>query len=225
MISIRNLSKNFGDHRILDDVSLEIAKGETVVLLGPSGSGKTTLLRCVNGLERPDSGEIEVDGIVVRAADPLARRTAALRDIRLRCGFVFQQFHLFPHLTVMQNLVLAPQQVKGVAGEDARELARDLLGQLGLGASADKRITKLSGGEQQRVAIARALAMQPEYLLYDEPTSSLDGDRAREIWRLMSELAQKGQTQVIVTHQEELPRAIACRVVRIRDGRIEHVNG
>ena len=220
MISIRNLCKALGGRPVLDGATLEIPKGETVVVLGPSGSGKTTLLRCIVGLERADSGEIEVDGICLRADDPPATRAARLRAVRAHCGMVFQQFHLFPHLDVLRNLTLAPMRVKGISAEDARRDALELLEGVGLRDFASTRITKLSGGEQQRVAIARALAMEPEYLLYDEPTSSLDRERAREVWKLMEKLAGDGQTQVVVTHQEELTRAIPCRVVNMRDGRV-----
>ena len=189
-------------------------------LLGPSGSGKTTLLRCLIGLEWPDDGEFEVDRICVRADDGPIRTATRLRAIRLRCGIVFQQFHLFPHLDVVRNLTLGPVQVKGEAPEKAAQDALDLLDDVGLKDFASKRITKLSGGEQQRVAIARALAMEPEYLLYDEPTSSLDRRRALEVWKLMEKLAREGQTQVVVAHQEELTRAVPCRVVNMREGRI-----
>jgi polar amino acid transport system ATP-binding protein len=147
-----------------------------------------------------------------------------LREIRLRCGFVFQQFHLFPHLTVLHNLLLAPTRVKNLSRLAAEEIATNLLNQVGLENKATQRPGTLSGGEQQRVAIARALAMQPAYLLYDEPTSSLDRDRAREIWKIMRNLAQGGQTQIIVTHQEELVKEVPCRVLGMRDGKIEQIS-
>ncbi|MCX7625900.1 MAG: amino acid ABC transporter ATP-binding protein [Candidatus Sumerlaeaceae bacterium] len=220
MISVRNITKAFGSSRVLDGVSLEVARGETVVLLGPSGSGKSTLLRCIVGLEKINSGEIEVDGVVLSpdlTAKEYERRS---HEIRLRCGLLFQQFHLFPHLTVLQNLTLAPIRVRGASREEAEQKAMALLHKLGLADKARMRPGKLSGGEQQRVAIARALAMRPDYLLYDEPTSSLDLDRAREIWRLMGDLARQGQAQLVVTHQYELANAVACRVVKISGGRI-----
>ncbi|MGB9691052.1 MAG: amino acid ABC transporter ATP-binding protein [Candidatus Sumerlaeaceae bacterium] len=220
MISVRNITKLFGAHGVLHGVSLEVVRGETVVLLGPSGSGKSTLLRCIVGFERFDAGEIEVDGIVVSADLPPIEREQRFHEIRLRCGLLFQQFHLFPHLTVMQNLTLAPLHVRKIPREQAERRAMALLEQLGLATKAHMRPGKLSGGEQQRVAIARALAMEPAYLLYDEPTSSLDVDRAREIWKLMGELARQGQAQLVVTHQYELANALPCRVVRITDGRI-----
>jgi ABC-type polar amino acid transport system ATPase subunit len=221
MITLRSLHKQFGSQIIIEDVSLEVQRGETVVLLGPSGSGKTTLLRCINGLEHFDSGEVEVDGVVVRAGMTARERLSALRAIRQKCGYVFQQFNLFPHKTVLQNLMLAPCVVKGMPEEAARQIASDLLELVGLSEKASERPHRLSGGEQQRVAIARALAMHPEYLLYDEPTSSLDAARAREIWTMMRQLADAGQTQLIVTHQEELTRAIPCRVLRMNRGRLE----
>lgn len=223
MISVQKLTKKFGDHLVLDEVSLEVNRGETVVLLGPSGSGKTTLLRCIVGLEPFDDGQIELDGIEVRPGmrpSELARR---FHEIRLRCGLLFQQLHLFPHLTVLENLTLAPIHVKKLPPTEAAKLADHLLEKLGLQGKARMRPNKLSGGEQQRVAIARALAMEPNYLLYDEPTSSLDPDRARDIWQIMSQLAAQGQAQLVVTHQRELTQAIPCRVLRIEHGRLNVV--
>lgn len=220
MISVRNITKAFGNHRVLDGVSLEVARGETVVLLGPSGSGKSTLLRCIIGLERIDSGEIEVDGIVLTPTLTAKEFDMRSHEIRLRCGLLFQQFHLFPHLTVLENLTLAPVLVRKMPRHEAEQMALSLLEKLGLQGKTHMRPGKLSGGEQQRVAIARALAMKPDYLLYDEPTSSLDLERAREIWALMSALAREGQAQLVVTHQYELAREVPCRVVRIAEGHI-----
>lgn len=219
MISVRNLSKRFGTHHVLDGLDLQVNRGETFVLLGPSGCGKTTLLRCLNGLEWPDSGEIEVDGIVLRPELPQDEKIRNVRAIRQKCGMVFQQFHLFPHYSVLENLTLAPVHVKNVGVAEARDIALRLLDQMGLASLADQKPSKLSGGEQQRVAIARALAMQPDYLLYDEPTSSLDSARAVEIWSIMRQLAKQGQTQVIVTHQQQLARELPCRVVQIEGGK------
>jgi ABC-type polar amino acid transport system ATPase subunit len=220
MISVRSLSKYFGNHVVLDGVCLDVAQGETVALLGSSGSGKTTLLRCLNGLERPDSGEFEVNGILVTDSDTARARIAKMREIRLRCGFVFQQFNLFPHRTVLDNITLAPIHVRGLTREEACSRALGLLAQVGLSQAAHKRPSKLSGGEQQRVAIARAMAMRPDVLLYDEPTSSLDAERAHEIWEIMRQLAAVGQTQLVVTHQEELATSVADRVVRLRNGHV-----
>lgn len=219
MISVRNLSKRFATHRVLDRVSLDVARGETVVLLGPSGSGKSTLLRCIVGLEHAEDGEIEVDGIVVTADLNPAEREHRFHEIRLRCGLLFQQFHLFPHLTVLENLTLAPVHVRRSPLFQARGRAMELLARLGVAEKAHLRPGQLSGGEQQRVAIARALAMEPAYLLYDEPTSSLDRERAQEIWQLMADLAREGQAQLVVTHQSELAHAIPCRIVHIAEGR------
>lgn len=219
MISVRSLSKRFGTHQVLDGLDLQVNRGETFVLLGPSGCGKTTLLRCLNGLEWPDSGEIEVDGIALRPDMARDEKIRNVRAIRQKCGMVFQQFHLFPHYAVLDNLTLAPIHVKKMKAADARENGMRLLDQVGLSAAANMKPSKLSGGEQQRVAIARALAMQPDYLLYDEPTSSLDSARAMEIWSIMRELAKQGQTQVIVTHQQQLAQELPCRVVRIENGK------
>jgi polar amino acid transport system ATP-binding protein len=220
MITISNLSKSFAGKPALRQVSLQVNRGETLVLLGHSGSGKSTLLRCLLGLTRFDSGEIQVDGVNMRADMPAAERRAAVAQIRTRCGFVFQQYHLFPHLTVEENLSLAPVHVGRVDKAAARSRSAELLRSVGLEHKLNNRPHQLSGGEQQRVAVARALAMQPEYLLYDEPTSALDSQRAGEMWKLMAALAAAGQTQIIVTHQEQIQGALPCRVVRMADGKI-----
>lgn len=221
MIAVRGLSKSYGKHRVLDNVSVEIQRGETVALLGPSGSGKTTLLRCLNGLEKFDAGEVEVDGIILRVGERGRDYERRLREIRCRCGFVFQQYQLFPHKSVLENITMAPVNVKRIAREQAIREALALLEQVGLRDKAHQFPGRLSGGEQQRVAITRALALHPDYLLYDEPTSALDPARAYEVWGLMNRLRESGQTQVIVTHQEELTRHVECRVVRMSGGRIE----
>jgi ABC-type polar amino acid transport system ATPase subunit len=220
MIRVRNLSKIFGQNKVLDGVNLTVEQGETVALLGPSGSGKTTLLRCLNGLERFTSGEVEVDNILLYPPGEDPQEQEKLAKIRLCCGFVFQQYHLFPHMSVLANVALAPIHVQGLPKAKAEGIALELLDRVGLGAKATSKPARLSGGEQQRVAIARALALQPKYLLYDEPTSALDPDRARDMWELMGRLAQDGQTQVIVTHQTELTTHIPCRVVRMKAGQI-----
>lgn len=220
MITVRNLTKRFGGQTVLDGIDLEVAKGETVALLGPSGSGKTTLLRCLNGLERFDEGEVDIDGVTVRATDTESTRQARLTEVRRRCGFVFQQYHLFPHRSVLRNVTLAPMNVLGDSREAAESRAMELLAKVGLADKAGHRTARCSGGEQQRVAIARALAMRPDYLLYDEPTSALDPSRAQEMWGIMRTLAEAGQTQIVVTHQEELTQAVACRVVRMAGGRL-----
>jgi polar amino acid transport system ATP-binding protein len=220
MIRIKNLSKVFGSQTVLKGVSLEINPGETVALLGPSGSGKTTLLRCINGLERFSEGEVEVDGVSLYPAGVDEGHEQRLAEIRLRCGFVFQQFHLFPHMTALANVALAPIHVLKTPRATAESRALEILASMGLENKAHNRPFRLSGGEQQRVAIARALAMSPRVLLYDEPTSALDPERARDMWEIMSRLASEGQTQVIVTHQVELTNHIPCRVVRMRAGEI-----
>lgn len=191
-----------------------------MALLGPSGSGKTTLLRCLVGLERFDAGEVEVAGIVVCAQDGENDYQDRLRSIRQRCGLVFQQYHLFPHMNVLQNLALAPVHARGMRREEAERMGMELLEQVGLGVKATQRPGKLSGGEQQRVAIARALAMRPDCLLYDEPTSALDAERAQEIWSIMRVLSGQGYTQLIVTHQEKLAETLQCRILRMSQGRV-----
>jgi ABC-type polar amino acid transport system ATPase subunit len=221
MITVRNLHKRFGSTPVFERVSFDVERGETLVVFGPSGSGKTTLLRCLVGLESFDSGSIGIDGVTVDPRTPKHERAGCFLRIRQACGFVFQQYLLFPHLSVLENLMLGPIHAKRMDRDEARRLSLDLLRQVGLADKADARPHRLSGGEQQRVAIARAQAMQPSYILYDEPTSSLDGQRAREIWGIMRRLSQTGQTQVVVTHQEELTRAMPCRVVRMNDGRLE----
>jgi ABC-type polar amino acid transport system ATPase subunit len=220
MIRIKNLGKIYGEQRVLDGVNLEVHPGETVALLGPSGSGKTTLLRCINGLERFTEGEIEVDGVSLFPPGERVDHESSLRKVREMCGFVFQQFHLFPHLTAISNITLAPIHVKKLPRTEAEKLALDLLRSMGLEHKARQKPSRLSGGEQQRVAIARALALKPRFLLYDEPTSALDPERARDMWEIMSRLASEGQTQIIVTHQIELTHHIPCRVIRMKAGRI-----
>jgi general L-amino acid transport system ATP-binding protein len=220
MIRIKQVTKIFGTQRVLDQVSLDVNSGETVALLGPSGSGKTTLLRCINGLERFTEGEIEMDGVSLFPPGTLVDHDRSLAQIRLMCGFVFQQFHLFPHMSALANVALAPINVQKIPRPQAESHALELLRTMGLEHRADQRPSRLSGGEQQRVAIARALALRPRVLLYDEPTSALDPQRAREMWQIMSRLASEGQTQVIVTHQVELTNHIPCRVVRMSAGKV-----
>jgi len=225
MISISSLSKSYAEKPALDNVSLTVARGETVVILGHSGSGKSTLLRCLIGLTRFESGIIQVDDIEVNPAMSADSRRAAIQKIRHRCGTVFQQYHLFPHLTVLENITLAPVYVAKTAAVSAQSYGMELLKNLGLESKASDRPHQLSGGEQQRVAIARALALNPQYLLYDEPTSALDPPRAREMWKLMANLAEKGQTQVVVTHQEQIQDALPCRIVRMDKGKVINDSG
>jgi len=223
MISIISLSKSYAGKPALDNVSLTVARGETVVILGHSGSGKSTLLRCLIGLARFESGFIQVDDIRVDPAMSTESRRSAIQKIRHRCGTVFQQYHLFPHLTILENITLAPVHAGRISSAKAQASALELLHNLGLESKASHRPHQLSGGEQQRVAIARALALDPHYLLYDEPTSALDPPRARDMWKLMANLAEKGQTQIIVTHQEQIQDALPCRIVRMEKGKIVEV--
>ena len=198
----------------LRQASLSVAKGEVVVIVGPSGSGKSTLLRTFNGLEAITAGEIVVDGHV------LHQRSADLRSLRQRVGMVFQQFNLFPHLTALQNLMLAPVKVLGLAAGDAEQRARTLLAKVGLAEKADAYPAQLSGGQQQRVAIARALAMQPAVMLFDEPTSALDPEMVGEVLEVMKQLAGEGMTMCVVTHEMGFARAVADRVIFMDRGEI-----
>ena len=214
MISIRNLKKSFGDLHVLKGIDLDVRRGEKVVVLGPSGSGKSTMLRCINALEDADSGTITVDGVEVTS-----RRTNINR-LREHLGMVFQRFNLFPHKTALQNVMLAPMNVKGVPEKEAKEKAVKLLNQVGLGDKLDSYPAKLSGGQQQRVAIARALAMEPKMMLFDEPTSALDPELVGDVLNVMKELAEEGMTMLVVTHEMGFAREVADRVVFMYDGAI-----
>jgi ABC-type polar amino acid transport system ATPase subunit len=223
VIAIRDLCKRHGAVEILRDLSFAVDKGEVAAIIGPSGGGKSTLLRCVNGLETFEKGEIRVGGDVLKAdADPKSR-AALLRSIRRRVGFVFQQFHLFPHLDAIGNVIEAPLHVLGKSRDEAIAEAERLLEKVGLLHKKDAFVHQLSGGQQQRVAIARALAMQPDVLLLDEPTSALDPLMASDVMAVLSDLAKAGQTMVVVTHQLGLVRAVAHTVHVFADGsRAEH---
>jgi len=214
MISVRQLSKSFGTHRVLDDVSLDIAKGEVVCIIGASGSGKSTLLRCMNGLESYDAGELTIDGRLIRREDP------HIHELRTAVGMVFQRFNLFPHRTALQNVIEGPIYVKKVPGELARAEGRALLEKVGLGDKLDAYPSRLSGGQQQRVAIARSLAMKPEVILFDEPTSALDPELVGEVLKVMQQLAEEGMTMVVVTHEMGFAREVADRVLFLDQGRI-----
>ena len=214
MISVRHLSKSFGAHRVLDDVSLDIDKGEVVCIIGASGSGKSTLLRCMNGLESYESGELTIDGQLIRRGD---RNIHALRT---EVGMVFQRFNLFPHRTALQNVTEGPIFVKKVPAEQARAEGRALLGKVGLGDKLDAYPAKLSGGQQQRVAIARSLAMKPKVMLFDEPTSALDPELVGDVLKVMQQLAEEGMTMVVVTHEMGFAREVANRVLFLDQGRI-----
>jgi glutamate/aspartate transport system ATP-binding protein len=214
MISIRGVTKSYGPFRALEGCSLEVAKGEVVVVCGPSGSGKSTLVKCVNGLERFERGEILVAGVSV--GDP---RTDLPR-LRARLGMVFQHFELFPHMTVLENLGLAQVKVLGRSRAEAAERSLALLDRVGLRSQAGKHPGQLSGGQQQRVAIARALAMDPLCMLFDEPTSALDPEMINEVLDVMVELAKEGMTMMVVTHEMGFARRVAQRVVFMDEGRI-----
>lgn len=214
IISIKGLRKSYGDFEVLHGIDLEIGEGEVVCVIGPSGSGKSTLIRCINHLEGFSSeSTIHVDGIKVE-------RGRALAQVRAEVGMVFQSFNLFPHLTVLKNVMLAPMRVRGTTMADAAQKARELLTRVGISEQSDKYPEQLSGGQQQRVAIARALAMEPRVLLFDEPTSSLDPEMVGEVLDVMRKLAGTGVTMIVVTHEMGFARQVADRVIFMDDGRI-----
>ena len=214
MIDVRGVSKSFGSLRVLKDISTQVDAGEVVVVIGPSGSGKSTLLRCVNRLETVDSGEVVVDGQSM--SDPRLDVNRARRDI----GVVFQSFNLFPHLSVMGNLTLAPMDVLKLDRKTAEARARALLEKVGIPEKADARPNQLSGGQQQRVAIARALCMQPKIMLFDEPTSALDPEMIKEVLDVMRDLARDGMTMMVVSHEMGFAREVADRVIFMDQGEI-----
>jgi glutamate transport system ATP-binding protein len=214
LVEARQLSKSFGDNLVLDRIDLEIERGAAVVIAGPSGSGKSTLLRCINGLESVDSGELRFDG------RPIDYSGKALARLRAEIGMVFQQFNLFPHMTVRDNIVLGPVKGKGVPREEAIARARELLERVGIPEKENEYPADLSGGQQQRVAIARALAMDPKLMLFDEPTSALDPEMIREVLDVMRDLAQGGMTMVVVTHEMGFAREVCDRIVFIDQGEI-----
>ncbi|MFH6974465.1 amino acid ABC transporter ATP-binding protein [Neisseria sp. 23W00296] len=214
MIKLKNVNKHFGDLHVVNNVNLEVKQGEVVVICGPSGSGKSTLIRTINQLESIQSGEIWVDGINV--ADP----KTDLNKIRTEVGFVFQHFNLYPHLTVLENIILSPMQVKKQKREEAVPKALALLERVGLAHKKDALPGELSGGQQQRVAIARGLAMEPAVLLFDEPTSALDPEMVGEVLKVMKDLAQSGMTMMCVTHEMGFAREVADRVIFVDHGQI-----
>ena len=224
MISVRQLNKRFGSLPVLRDVSLEVSKGKAVVIIGPSGSGKSTLLRCLIGLEAPESGEVHVDGqpFIVRAegARGALRRTRQFRTIQRSMGMVFQQFSLFPHLTVLQNVALAPIRVLGLRETDAHARARALLAKVGLEDKIVEYPDKLSGGQKQRASIARALALEPRIMLFDEVTSALDPELIHEVLSVMKQLAADGMTMVVVTHEMGFANKVADTVIFMDGGMI-----
>ncbi len=224
MIRVRNLHKSYGEHVVLKGIHLEVARGEAMVLIGPSGSGKSTFLRCINGLENFERGEIDVDGIALHSINrttPSREDREKIRQVRLRAGMVFQQFNLFPHMTVLQNITEAPVRVLGVDREKAEEEALAFLRRINLDSKAHSRPGNLSGGEQQRAAIARALAMKPRAMLFDEPTASLDPETVGEVLAVIKDLVyQEGMTTLISTHEMGFAREIADRVIVFAGGDI-----
>jgi polar amino acid transport system ATP-binding protein len=224
LVHIRGLAKSFGVHKVLDAVDLDVAKGDVVVMLGPSGSGKSTLLRCINHLERPDAGFVQLAGDLIGYRYAGGRlhelRHSALTRQRARIGMVFQSFNLFPHRTVLENIVEAPIAVRGLRRDEAVAEAREMLARVGLAGREDAYPRQLSGGQQQRVAIARALAMRPELLLFDEPTSALDPELVGEVLAVMRDLARSGMTMIVVTHEIGFAREVADTVVFLDQGRI-----
>ncbi len=218
IIEIDNVEKSFGDLHVLKGVSLTVSYREVVVVCGPSGSGKSTLLRCINRLETIDGGRISIDGI----ADDRSRET--LRLIGAKVGMVFQSFNLFPHMTIMQNLILAPVRVRKMGRADAEDLGRKLLERVGIGEKADDFPDTLSGGQQQRVAIARALCMEPDVMLFDEPTSALDPEMINEVLDVMRDLARDGMTMIVVSHEMGFAREVADRMVFMDEGQIVEEN-
>lgn len=214
MIELNDVHKYFGQLHVLKGITNHIDQGEVVVIIGPSGSGKSTLLRCINYLEEPTKGEIVVDGI------KLNHLATNINRVRQEVGMVFQSFNLFPHMTVIDNITLAPKKVRGLSAAAAADIARELLDKVGLLDKADAYPRQLSGGQQQRVAIARALAMRPKAMLFDEPTSALDPEMIGEVLDVMKNLAKDGMTMVVVTHEMGFAREVGDRVIFMDDGKI-----
>jgi ABC-type polar amino acid transport system ATPase subunit len=216
-IEFKGVNKWFGQHHVLTDVDLAVDAGEVIVVCGPSGSGKSTLIRCVNRLEPVQQGEIRVLG------EPITGNGVNLVELRTNVGMVFQSFNLFPHMTVLENIMLAPRKVKGMAPAEAEKIARSLLARVRIPERADYYPANLSGGQQQRVAIARALAMQPKIMLFDEPTSALDPEMINEVLDVMTDLAKEGMTMMVVTHEMGFARRVASRVVFMDFGKVVEV--
>jgi ABC-type polar amino acid transport system ATPase subunit len=214
MISCKNVVKTFSNLEVLKGIDMEVAPGEVVVIIGPSGSGKSTFLRCMNYLETPDSGTIKINGKVVESKD------SSLNKLRQNIGMVFQQFNLFPHLTVMENIIEAPVLLNKMTKDQAKQRGMELLKKVGLAEKADEFPNRLSGGQKQRVAIARALAMEPKIMLFDEPTSALDPELVGEVLNVMKQLAKEGMTMVVVTHEMGFAKEVADRVIFMDGGYI-----
>ncbi len=218
IIRVKGLHKYFGALHVVRGVDLDVAVGEVVVIIGPSGGGKSTFLRCLNFLEEPSAGTIEVDGVEIKARESARDQRRHIREIRQKAGMVFQQFNLFPHMTALQNIIEAPVTVRGMSKAQAIGKAEELLGWVGLSEKRDEYPSRLSGGQQQRVAIARALAMEPKIMLFDEPTSALDPELIGEVVDVMERLANEGMTMVVVTHELHFARDVADRVILMADG-------
>ncbi len=221
IVSLRGVRKVFGENEVLKAIDLDIAEGEVVVIFGRSGSGKSTLLRCINFLEEPTAGSIEVDGIRYEAGPTNRARRKTIREIRLKTGMVFQEFNLFPHLSVLENVVEAPVTVKGMPRKEAEELGMSFLHKVGVADKRDEHPIRLSGGQKQRVAIARALTMRPEVMLFDEPTSALDPELIGEVLAVMKDLAlESGTTMIVVTHEMGFAREVANRMAFMHEGAV-----
>lgn len=219
MIEISNIKKSFGSLEVLKGVSMRVEQGDVVAVIGSSGSGKSTMLRCLIDLEKVDGGTITIQGTdLVR--DGVYAKSKETRPVLLKMGMVFQHFNLFPHMTILENMVLAPMKVKGLSREEAEKKARMLLERVGLGDRADSYPIQLSGGQKQRVAIVRALAMEPDVMLFDEPTSALDPEMVGEVLDVMKELAKEGMTMVCVTHEMGFAREVGNRVLFMADGKL-----
>jgi polar amino acid transport system ATP-binding protein len=219
-IRLQNVSKTFGDHTVVSEVSLSVERGEVVAIIGPSGAGKSTLLRCINLLETPTSGRIEVDGLEVCTAEGKLVSGRRLHTLRQTVGMVFQSFNLFPHLTVLRNISLPQERVLGRNRKEAEERSHELLRLVGLSEKADTYPNRCSGGQQQRIAIVRALALDPKVMLFDEPTSALDAELGLEVLNVMRQLAAGGMTMVIVTHELHFAADVSDHVVVMADGAI-----
>lgn len=213
MIKMIDVYKSFGKNEVLKGINLHVERGEVVVIIGPSGSGKSTVLRCMNYLEEPTSGDVIVDGMNLNVKENI-------NNVRAEVGMVFQRFNLFPHMTVLDNITLAPQKIRKMSKEEAEKIALELLAKVGLQDKADSYPQQLSGGQQQRVAIARALAMKPKVMLFDESTSALDPEMVSEVLDVMKNLAKEGMTMVVVTHEMGFAKEVGTRVLFVDEGKI-----
>jgi ABC-type polar amino acid transport system ATPase subunit len=218
IVRVTKLDKYFGPLHVLKDLSLDVTPGEVLCLIGRSGSGKSTFLRCLNFLEEPSAGTVEVDGLSVPAGVRGQEHNQRVHDIRIRTGMVFQEFNLFPHMAVIENIIEAPVTVKGMAKDEATALGEKLLAKVGLAHKRDEYPNRLSGGQKQRVAIARALAMEPKVMLFDEPTSALDPELTGEVLDVMKQLAREGTTMLVVTHEMGFANEVADRVIYMDEG-------